>query len=120
MTTTEIWLSVALAITIVAFAWYWWEKRRRGSCPPSQAGHITVACAALIDRIMPNALVVILVIYLLTRLVLDHASGDEMRDGAKDILQTITTLVIGGLLTCLGVVLKAKSKSDDSDESGDS
>ena len=26
MTTTEIWLSVALAITIVAFAWYWWEK----------------------------------------------------------------------------------------------
>ena len=40
-----------------------------------------------------------------------------MKHGAKDILQTITTLVIGGLLTCLGVVLKAKSKSD---EGGDS
>ena len=117
MTTTEIWLFVALAITIVAFAWYWWEKRRRGSCPPSKTGHITVACAALIDRVMPNALVVILVIYLLTRLVLEHASEDDMNDGGKDILQTITTLVIGGLLTCLGVVLKAKSKSDDGGDS---
>ena len=117
MTTTEIWLSVALAITIVAFAWYWWEKRRRGSCPPSQTRDITVACAALIDRIMPNALVVLVVIYLLTCLVLDHASRVDMKDGAQDILQTITTLVIGGLLTCLGVVLKAKSKSDDSGDS---